>query len=135
LGNAGRFHPLQGVDFGYRGEDGKLCLTDINLNIAAGETVGVIGGTGSGKSSMVQLIPRLYDTTNGSIIVGGTAVKDYSLETLRDNVAMVLQKNVLFSGTIKDNLRWGKEDATDEEMQRLQASLRGKFYPIFSGRL
>lgn len=107
------------VNFGYRGKDGKLCLTDINLNINAGETVGIVGGTGSGKSTLTQLIPRLYDVTEGSVSLGGADVRDYDLDMLRDNVAMVLQKNVLFSGTIKDNLRWGKRDATDEEMARV----------------
>lgn len=107
------------VSFGYRGRNGKMCLTDINLNIAAGETVGIVGGTGSGKSTLTQLIPRLYDVTEGSVSVGGTDVRDCELDMLRDSVAMVLQKNVLFSGTIKDNLRWGKRDATDEEMMHV----------------
>lgn len=92
-------------------------LSDINLHIPAGATVGVIGGTGSSKSSFVQLIPRLYDVDLGAVKVGGIDVRKYDLDTLRGNVAMVLQKNVLFSGTIKDNLRWGDENATDEEIR------------------
>ena len=91
-------------------------LSDINLHIKSGETVGIIGGTGSAKSTLVQLIARLYDVTKGSVKVGGVDVREYDLETLRDNVAMVLQKNVLFSGTIKENMRWGNPDATDEEI-------------------
>lgn len=105
------------VDFGYHGKKGELCLTDINLEILSGETIGIVGGTGSGKTSLTQLIPRLYDVTNGSLQVGGVDVKEYDIEALREEVAMVLQKNDLFSGTIKDNLRWGKADATDEEMK------------------
>jgi len=89
---------------------------DFDLHIRSGETIGIIGGTGSGKSSFVQLIPRLYDATDGDIKVGGVDVKSYDLDVIRDNVAMVLQKNVLFSGTIKENLRWGNPNATDEEM-------------------
>ncbi len=106
------------VDFSYAGDRDKLCLTDVDLEIASGETVGIIGGTGSAKSTLVQLIPRLYDVTGGSVEVGGVDVRDYDLEVLRRQVAMVLQKNVLFSGTIRDNLRWGDENATDEEMER-----------------
>ena len=87
--------------------------------IKSGETVGIIGGTGSSKSSLVQLIPRLYDTTDGEVIVGDRNVKEYDIESLRDEVAMVLQKNVLFSGTIKENLRWGNDHATDEEIERV----------------
>lgn len=94
----------------------NLALEKINLDIKSGETIGIIGGTGSSKSSLVQLIPRLYDATEGEVIVGGHNVREYSLETLRDQVAMVLQKNVLFSGTIKENLRWGNENASDEEI-------------------
>ena len=94
----------------------KPVLDNINLKINSGETIGIIGGTGSSKSSLVQLIPRLYDVTSGEVKVGGVDVRDYDLETLRDSVAMVLQKNVLFSGTIKENLRWGNEKATDEEL-------------------
>ena len=104
------------VNFSYSERAEKPVLDGINLEIKSGETIGIIGGTGSSKSSLVQLIPRLYDVSSGSLTVGGVNVKDYDLETLRNEVAMVLQKNVLFSGTIKDNLRWGKEDATDEEM-------------------
>ena len=86
------------------------------MHIRSGETIGIIGGTGSGKSSLVQLIPRLYDVTTGSVKVGGRDVREYDIEALRESVAMVLQKNVLFSGTIKENLRWGNENATDEEL-------------------
>ncbi len=102
--------------FSYLNNENKMVLKDINLEIKSGETVGIIGGTGSGKSALVQLIPRLYDTMKGKVYVGGIDVKQYDLTVLRDNVAMVLQKNVLFSGTIKDNLRWGNENATDEEI-------------------
>ncbi len=109
------------VNFSYSGDEEKLCLKDANLTIQAGETVGVLGGTGSAKTTLVQLIPRLYDVTSGELLVGGVDVRDYSLETLRNAVAMVLQKNVLFSGTIADNLRWGKADATDEEMRHVCA--------------
>lgn len=91
-------------------------MKDIDLHIRSGEIIGIIGGTGSGKSSLVQMIPRLYDATEGCVKVGGVNVKDYDLNILRDTVAMVLQKNVLFSGTIKDNLRWGNPDATDEQL-------------------
>ncbi|MBQ7792559.1 MAG: ABC transporter ATP-binding protein, partial [Clostridia bacterium] len=106
------------VNFSYAGDNEKLCLTDIDLHIKSGETVGILGGTGSSKTTLVQLIPRLYDVTEGEVLVGGVNVKDYDLDTLRNEVAMVLQKNVLFSGTIKENLRWGNETATDEEMKR-----------------
>ena len=109
---------FRNVSFGYRGKDGKLCLQNIDIHIPSGQTVGVIGGTGSGKSTLTQLIPRLYDVTEGSVEVGGTDVRDYNINALREQVAMVLQKNVLFSGTIKDNLRWGKKDATEKEMMR-----------------
>lgn len=104
------------VNFSYSKNKDKLVLSDINIDIKSGETVGIIGGTGTSKSSLVQLIPRLYDTTEGEVLVGGVNVKDYDLETLRNEVAMVLQKNVLFSGTIKENLRWGNKNATDEEL-------------------
>lgn len=107
---------FQDVGFSYAKDTSKLCLKGINLHIAAGETVGIIGGTGSAKSSLVQLIPRLYDATVGKVKVGGHDVKEYDIESLRDAVSMVLQKNVLFSGTIKENLRWGNENATDEEL-------------------
>lgn len=105
---------FENVDFGYYKNKDIYALENINLTIPSGATVGIIGGTGSGKSSLVQLIPRLYDTTHGRVLVGGKDVKTYDIETLRDNVAMVLQKNVLFSGTIKENLRWGDESASDE---------------------
>ncbi len=104
------------VDFSYAGDDDKCALKDARLKIASGETIGILGGTGSSKTTLVQLIPRLYDVTTGSVKVGGTDVREYDLESLRKNVAMVLQKNVLFSGTIKENIRWGKPDATDEEI-------------------
>ena len=104
------------VSFGYQGKNGQLCLEHINLAIPAGSTVGIIGGTGSAKTTLVQLIPRLYDATCGSVSVGGEDVRRYELYTLRNAVSMVLQKNELFSGTIKENLRWGREDATDEEL-------------------
>lgn len=107
---------FENVDFGYSKSKDKLILKDINLNIKSGETVGIIGGTGSSKTSLVQLIPRLYDAENGRITVGGVDVRHYDINTLRNEVAMVLQKNVLFSGTIKENLRWGNENATDEEL-------------------
>ena len=108
---------FKNVDFSYSNNPDVLNLTKINLEIKSGETIGIIGGTGSAKSALVQLIPRLYDVLYGELLVGGVNVKDYDIKTLRDNVAMVLQKNVLFSGTIKDNLRWGNENATDEEME------------------
>lgn len=107
---------FENVSFSYAGNIEKLCLSNIDLTIQAGETVGILGGTGTSKSTLVQLIPRLYDVTKGSVKVGGVDVRDYDVETLRNEVAMVLQKNVLFSGTIKENLRWGKEDASDEEL-------------------
>ena len=107
------------VTFRYSDSSEKPVLDDINLKIRSGMTVGIVGGTGSAKSSLVQLVPRLYDVTSGSLKVGGVDVRDYDMEVLRDQVAMVLQKNVLFSGTIKENLRWGKKDATDEEMVRV----------------
>lgn len=107
------------VNFGYRGKGGKQCLSDINFYIQAGQTIGVIGGTGSGKTSLTNLIPRLYDVTDGSVKIGGIDVRDYDIETLRDNVSVVLQNNVLFSGTIKDNLRWGRNDASEEEMKHV----------------
>ncbi len=104
------------VNFSYAGDKEKLCLKDADLKIKSGETVGIIGGTGSSKSTLVQLIPRLYDVTEGRVLVGGRDVREYEMKALRDSVAMVLQKNVLFSGTIKENLRWGDPDATDEEL-------------------
>ncbi len=105
------------VGFSYKNDENKLCLKNASFRIESGETVGIIGSTGSSKSTLVQLIARLYDVTKGSVSVGGVDVRDYDLDVLRENVAMVLQKNVLFSGTIKDNLRWGNPDATDEEMR------------------
>ncbi len=107
---------FRNVEFSYSDKSGKPCLADINLHIRSGQTIGIIGGTGSAKSTLVQMIPRLYDVTKGEVLVAGWNVRDYDLEVLRDSVAMVLQKNVLFSGSIKENLRWGKADATDEEM-------------------
>lgn len=104
------------VSFKYSEKAKKYALSNINLHIKSGMTVGIIGGTGSGKSSLIQLIPRLYDVSEGSVKVGGINVKEYDLTTLRDSVSVVLQKNLLFSGTIKENLRWGNEDATDEEI-------------------
>lgn len=105
------------VSFAYK-KDGRNVLQNINLHILSGETIGVIGGTGSAKSSLVQLIPRLYDVTEGQVKVGGVDVKDYDVTYLRDNVSMVLQKNVLFSGSIKENLKWGNEFATDEQIEQ-----------------
>ena len=107
------------VTFSYRNDEGNLNLNHINLNIKSGQTVGILGGTGSAKSTLVQLIPRLYDVTGGSVRVGGIDVRDYDLDSLRNQVSMVLQKNVLFSGTIKENLRWGNKDASDEELIRV----------------
>ena len=107
------------VDFSYSGEGGNLSLKDVNLHIKSGQIVGVIGGTGSAKSTLVQLIPRLYDVTKGSVKVGGIDVRKYSLKALRDQVAVVLQKNVLFTGSIYENVRWGDENASDEEVQRV----------------
>ncbi len=107
------------VSFKYSADANKNALSNINLNIKSGETVGIIGGTGSSKSTLIQLIPRLYDTSEGEVYVGGVNVKDYDIKTLRDNVSVVLQKNVLFSGTIKENLRWGNKDASDEEIERI----------------
>ena len=109
---------FENVDFSYVKDKDRLCLKNINIDIKSGETIGIIGGTGSSKSTFVNLISRLYDVTEGSLKVGGEDVKNYDIKTLRDKVAVVLQKNELFSGTIKDNLRWGKKDATDEEMIR-----------------
>lgn len=105
------------VDFSYEDSENKLVLSDINLNIKSGMTVGIVGGTGSAKSTLVNLIPRLYDITSGSLKVGGIEVKDYDIKTLRDEVSVVLQKNVLFTGTIASNLRWGNEFATEEEIE------------------
>ena len=109
---------FQDVSFRYAKTAKRNALEDVNIHIDAGMTVGILGGTGSGKSTLVQLIPRLYDVTEGTLMVGGVNVKDYDIHTLRNAVSMVLQKNELFSGTIKDNLRWGNPDATDEEMEK-----------------
>ncbi|MBP3315642.1 MAG: ABC transporter ATP-binding protein [Clostridia bacterium] len=107
------------VSFSYKATADKKALADINLFIAPGETVGIIGGTGSGKTSLIQLISRLYDVSEGAVKVGGIDVRDYDLDTLRDQVSVVLQKNLLFTGTIKENLRWGDPDASDEEIERI----------------
>ena len=108
---------FESVNFKYSKDAEKMALADINLHIASGETIGIIGGTGSSKSSLIQLISRLYDVTEGSVRVGGRDVREYDIEALRDQVAVVLQKNILFSGTIKENLRWGNKNATDEELK------------------
>ena len=108
---------FENVSFRYSKTAGKNALESVNIHIASGQTVGILGGTGSSKSTLVQLIPRLYDATDGAVKVGGVDVRNYDIKTLRDQVAMVLQKNVLFSGSIKDNLRWGNPDATDEELE------------------
>jgi ATP-binding cassette subfamily B protein len=110
---------FDGVSFRYSAEAEKMALSGIDLHITSGQTVGIIGGTGSSKTTMVNLISRLYDVTEGVLRVGGVDVRDYDMETLRNEVAVVLQKNVLFSGTIKQNLRWGDPDASDEEMKRI----------------
>lgn len=110
---------FEDVDFKYDIKADRRALKGVNLDIKSGETVGILGGTGSSKTSLVNLIPRLYDATGGHVYVGGINVKDYDLDTLRNNVAVVLQKNVLFSGTIKQNLRWGNPDASDEELERV----------------
>ena len=109
---------MENVSFRYSDEAGRDSLEKVNIRIESGMTVGILGGTGSGKSTLVQLIPRLYDATTGTVKVGGVDVRDYDLKALRDQVAMVLQKNTLFSGTIKENLRWGNPNATDEEMEK-----------------
>ena len=108
---------LENVSFKYSQKAERDALSGVNLHINSGEVIGILGGTGSSKSTLVQLIPRLYDVTGGCVKVGGVDVRRYDLETLRNNVAVVLQKNVLFSGTIKDNLRWGNQDATDAQME------------------
>ncbi len=120
------------VSFKYSASAEKYSLENINIKIKSGATVGIIGGTGTGKTTLVQLIPRLYDTTLGEVLVGGVNVKDYDVESFRDAVAMVLQKNVLFSGTIKENLRWGNENATDEEMiEACKLSMADEFVSTF----
>ena len=108
---------FENVSFKYSSDASAYALKDVSIHIPSGSTVGILGGTGSSKTTLVQLIPRLYDVTGGSVKVGGRDVRDYDLETLRNNVAMVLQKNLLFSGTIKENLRWGNAEATDEEIR------------------
>ena len=110
---------FENVSFSYGGKGGNLSLKNINLHIKSGQTVGIIGGTGSAKTSLVNLIPRLYDVTEGCVKVGGIDVREYGLKELRDQVSMVLQKNVLFTGSIYDNIRWGDENASDEEVQRV----------------
>lgn len=110
---------FQNVSFCYSDKADKMALRDINLKIRSGETIGIIGGTGSSKTSLIQLIPRLYDASKGVVKVGGMDVREYDIKTLRDQVAVVLQKNVLFSGTIRENLRWGDENASDEEIKRM----------------
>ena len=120
------------VSFKYSKNAERMALTDVDLHIRSGETIGIIGGTGSSKSSLIQLISRLYDATQGVVKVGGIDVKLYDLETLRNQVAVVLQKNILFSGTIKENLRWGNKEATDEEMiQACQMACADEFISQF----
>ena len=120
------------VSFSYVNKSNKLCLKNVNLHLDSGECVGIIGSTGSGKSTLVQLIPRLYDVTSGEILIGNVNVKDYDLFTLREKVAMVLQKNTLFSGTINDNLRWGDENATDSEIKKAcEISCSKEFIELF----
>jgi len=122
---------FENVNFSYVNDMNKLCLVDANIKIESGETVGIIGGTGSSKSTFVQLIPRLYDTTSGTVKVGGEDVRNYDLEFLRDQVSMVLQKNILFSGTIRENLLWGNKDATEEEM--IEACKLAQAYEFIEG--
>ncbi len=120
------------VNFSYQGDPDNLVLTDINLSIRSGETIGVIGGTGSAKTTLVSLIPRLYEVTGGRLLVGGRDVRAYDIHALRDQVAMVLQKNVLFSGSIRENLRWGNAEATDEEIvAACQAAAADEFIRAF----
>ncbi len=121
---------FENVGFSYAKSKDNLCLKNVNISIKSGETIGIIGSTGSSKTTFVQLIPRLYDVTTGTLKVGGRDVREYDLDTLRNEVAMVLQKNVLFSGTIKDNLRWGNENATDEEM--IEACKLAQAHPFIS---
>ena len=124
------------VDFAYFKDSETPVLKDVNLSIKSGETIGILGATGSAKTSLVNLISRLYDVTGGSVKVGGKDVRSYDMEKLRDEVSVVLQKNVLFSGTILDNLRWGKEDATEEEMdEALMISQAKEFVDNKVGRL
>ena len=110
---------FKNVSFKYSKDAKKYALKNINLDIKSGQTIGILGGTGASKTTLIQLISRLYDTTDGEVLVGGKNVKEYDLETLRNEVAVVLQKNVLFSGTIKENLRWGNKEASDEELVRV----------------
>ena len=121
---------FENVGFSYAKSEDNLCLKNVNISIKSGETIGIIGSTGSSKTTFVQLIPRLYDVTTGTLKVGGIDVREYDLDTLRNEVAMVLQKNILFSGTIKDNLRWGNENATDEEM--IEACKLAQAHPFIS---
>ncbi len=123
---------FDGVDFKYSADAERDALSQIDLHIRSGETVGILGGTGSSKSSLIQLIPRLYDATQGTVRVGGVDVRDYDLDSLRNAVSVVLQKNVLFSGTIKENLRWGNPDATDEEiMEACRLAQADEFIQLF----
>ena len=123
---------FENVNFSYSNKASKNVLSGINLHIKSGETVGIIGATGSSKSSLVQLIPRLYDASEGAVMIGGVNVKEYDLDTLRNSVAMVLQKNELFSGTIKENLRWGNENADDEEIKNVcQMACADEFIDTF----
>ena len=121
---------FENVGFSYAKSEDNLCLKNVNISIKSGETIGIIGSTGSSKTTFVQLIPRLYDVTTGTLKVGGRDVREYDLDTLRNEVSMVLQKNILFSGTIKDNLRWGNENATDEEM--IEACKLAQAHPFIS---
>ena len=124
---------FENVSFGYGKDTSKEILSGINLEIPSGSVLGIIGGTGSAKTTLVQLIPRLYDVTSGSVMVGGEDVRNYKIRTLRDSVAMVLQQNVLFSGTIRDNLKWGNDNATDEEIEEAAKNAEAhKFVTSFS---
>lgn len=126
---------FENVSFSYVGKSDKMALKNINIKINSGETVGIIGGTGSSKTTLVQLIPRLYDVTNGSVKIAGIDVKDYDLKALRDQVSVVLQKNILFSGTIKENLRWGDQNATDEDIKNAaMLSQANDFIETFSDK-
>ena len=123
---------FKNVDFSYKKDSAEKVLKDINLEIRSGETIGIIGGTGSAKTSLVNLISRLYDVTDGEILVGGKNVKEYDLEVLRNQVSVVLQKNVLFTGSILDNLRWGDKEATDEEcIQACKLACADEFVQTF----
>lgn len=127
---------FKNVDFKYSKTAERIALSDINLKINSGETIGIIGGTGSSKSTLVNLISRLYDTTDGEVLVGGVNVKDYDIKTLRNSVAVVLQKNVLFSGTIRDNLKWGNENATDSEVMHVcDLACASEFINLFPDKL